>query len=230
MQLYHLEVEGIPEYTNMIEDAQKQAGRAGYTIIDKTLLLFASMAMLATERYLQTNDDWEDTAEEHKTWAGWKSAYKRAHAKARVKALATKGSDKFGATNAAEKVLKTSKLETNNGGDEVGMKALEGYFDNLAAAPINDKSVRGKLVANNSKLTATNKNLVVIVKKLSNKMNNLERKTSRRKKTSGIGALQGKRDPTLCPHCKKEGYRAPDACFELAQNKEKRPPGWKIWL
>ena len=28
MQRYHLEVEGIPKYTNMLDDAQKQAGRA----------------------------------------------------------------------------------------------------------------------------------------------------------------------------------------------------------
>ena len=34
MQRYHLEVEGIPEYINMLEDAQKQAGRAGQTITD----------------------------------------------------------------------------------------------------------------------------------------------------------------------------------------------------
>ena len=29
MQCYHLKVKGIPEYINMIEDAQKQAGREG---------------------------------------------------------------------------------------------------------------------------------------------------------------------------------------------------------
>ena len=29
MQLYHLEVEGIPEYINMLEDVQRQAGREG---------------------------------------------------------------------------------------------------------------------------------------------------------------------------------------------------------
>ena len=39
MQRYHLEVEGISEYTNMLEDAQRQAGRAGRAISDKTLLL-----------------------------------------------------------------------------------------------------------------------------------------------------------------------------------------------
>ena len=32
MQRYHLEVEGIPEYINMLEDAQRQAGQAGRTI------------------------------------------------------------------------------------------------------------------------------------------------------------------------------------------------------
>ena len=34
MQRYHLEVEGVPEYINMIEDAQRQACWAGRTITD----------------------------------------------------------------------------------------------------------------------------------------------------------------------------------------------------
>ena len=44
------------------------------------------------------------------------------------------------------------------------MKALEGYFDNLAAAAVNEKSVLDNLVANNTNLAATNKNLVAMVK------------------------------------------------------------------
>ena len=52
----------------------------------------------------------------------------------------------------------------NNGGDEVGMKSLEGYFDNLAAAAINKKSVLEQLVANNSKLDVNNEDLVAMVK------------------------------------------------------------------
>ena len=51
MQRYHLEVEGIPEYINMLEDAQRQAGQAGRAISDKTLLLFASTAMLTSEGF-----------------------------------------------------------------------------------------------------------------------------------------------------------------------------------
>ena len=62
MQRYHLEVEGIPEYINMIEDAQRQAGRSGQTIADKTLFLFSSTAMLTTERFLRANENWEERA------------------------------------------------------------------------------------------------------------------------------------------------------------------------
>ena len=101
MQRYHLEVEGIPEYINMLEDAQREAGRAGRIISDETLLLFSSTAMLKSERFPRTNDDWEDRVERYKTWEQWKTAYKRAHAQARVKAQANDGSAKFGAANAA---------------------------------------------------------------------------------------------------------------------------------
>ena len=59
MQRYHLEVEGIPEYINMLKDAQRQAGRVGSTIMDDTLLLFASTAMLTIKRFPRANDDWE---------------------------------------------------------------------------------------------------------------------------------------------------------------------------
>ena len=80
MQRYHLEVEVIPEYINMLEDAQRQSGQAGRAISDETLLLFASTAMLTSERLPRAKDDWEDRAELDKTWAAWKLAYKQAHA------------------------------------------------------------------------------------------------------------------------------------------------------
>ena len=126
----------------------------------------------------------------------------------------------------AARVHNTNEMETNNGVNEVGMKALEGYFDNLAASAVNKKSVLEQLVAKNAKLAATNEELVAILKKVSNNIKNIERETSRLKKTGG----QGKRDPTLCPHCKKEGYHAAESCFELVKNKYKHPPGWKSSL
>ena len=62
MQCYHLKFEVFPEYINMLEYAQRQAGRAGRTIANKTLLLFATTAMLTTERLPRTNDDREERA------------------------------------------------------------------------------------------------------------------------------------------------------------------------
>ena len=102
MQRYRLEVEGIPEYINILKDAQKQVGQVGHTISDETFPLFAITAMLTTEQYPRTNDDWEDKSEEQKTCAGWKTSYKRVHAKVYIKAQATEGSYKFGSANAAK--------------------------------------------------------------------------------------------------------------------------------
>ena len=99
MQRYHLEVEGIPEYINMLEDAQRKAGRVGQTIADETVLLFAGTAMLTSERFPRANDDLEERVERDKIWPQWKTAYKRSHAQARVKAQANNGSAKFGAAN-----------------------------------------------------------------------------------------------------------------------------------
>ena len=113
MQCYHLKVEGIPEYTNMLEDAQKQAGRAGRTIANVTLRLFATSAMLTTERFLHTNADWEDRAKSDKMWENWKEAYKKAHAKARIKAQAKEGTVNFGAADSAAHLETRKKVEKN---------------------------------------------------------------------------------------------------------------------
>ena len=97
----------------MLEDAQRQAGRAGITIADETLLLFASTAMLARERFPHANDNWEERAERDKTWSQWKTAYKRDHAKARVKAQANDVSVKFGVSNSSAR-QETSNLPLDN--------------------------------------------------------------------------------------------------------------------
>ena len=183
----------------MLEDAQKQPGRSGQRIANKTLLLFASTAILTTNRFPRTNDDWEDHEESDKTWANWKEAYKKVHTKARIKAQANEDSVKFGAANSAAQLETAQNVEENQGVDDVGMKVLKGYFDNLAAAAVKEKSVLEKLVANNTKLAATNENLFAIVKKLTNNIKYLERETSRLKKGG-----QSKRYPTLCHHCKTE--------------------------
>ena len=57
--------------------------------------------MITTKIFTRTNNNWENCAESNKAWADWKASYKRAHAKARIKAQAKKGYVKFGADNSA---------------------------------------------------------------------------------------------------------------------------------
>ena len=138
MQRYHLKIEGIPEYINMLEDAQRQSSRAGRTIADETLLLFASTAMLTSDQFPRANDDWEERVEKDKTCPQWKSTHKRSHAKARVKAQANDGSANFGAVKSAAHLHKiTPPLNSQLEEDGIGLKSLEGYFDNLNATALN---------------------------------------------------------------------------------------------
>ena len=74
--------------------------------------------MLTTERFTRTNDDWEDCAEADKTWAKWKAAYKKAHARARIKVQANEGYVKFGAANAAARVEKHTHYKHSNASTE----------------------------------------------------------------------------------------------------------------
>ena len=134
MQRYHLEVEGIPEYIIILKDTQQQAGRAGRAISDDTLLLFASTAMLKSERFPRASDAWEGRAETDKMWAAWKLAYKQAHAKAIVKAQAHGGNTKFGADNSAARPEYQLTLDTQHKGASANINTLEGYFTNLAVA------------------------------------------------------------------------------------------------
>ena len=73
---------------------------------------------------------------------------------------------KFGAANSAAHQETTQNVENKQAVDDGKMKALEGYFDNLAAASVNEKLVLEQLVANNTNLAANNKRLIAMVKKL----------------------------------------------------------------
>ena len=110
--------------------------------------------------------------------------------------------------------------------DDGGIKALEGYFDNLAVAAVNEKSALQQLVLNNTTLATSNESLVALVQKITGDIKNLERDNSRLKKG---GQVSG-RSTTLCHHCKKEGYHQPESCYGLTKNKDKRSPGWRSSL
>ena len=75
MQKYFNEAASITVYINMIETAQKKAARAKLPISDNILVSIATKAILASDRFPQTTDAWEEKTYEDKTWAEWKGTY-----------------------------------------------------------------------------------------------------------------------------------------------------------
>ncbi len=50
----------IPEYIQLLEDAQRKAARAGLPVTDQSLVMLASMALLAADTFPRTTTLWED--------------------------------------------------------------------------------------------------------------------------------------------------------------------------
>ena len=102
MRQYNLKHEGVPEYINALEDAQKMAALSDESnkIADGTLLLIASTSILKPQRSPRANEKWEDLTKDTQTWETWKVLYKDAHKKAQIKKIAIKG-DQFGAAHEA---------------------------------------------------------------------------------------------------------------------------------
>lgn len=246
MQQYHLEAEGIPEYINLLEDAQKKATRAGNPITDATVVIIATNAMLGTEQFPRANDDWEEMDPSLRSWTAWKKLYKTADRKARTKQQATgrkpAGAANAGAANAATEqpgdmgpLPETERLAP---AETFGMAELDGYFDHLAAATTTEKAVLEELVGTNATLTKTNEELVAVVKKMTteNKLLQNENNSLRKKLTAatvagtpaGTAPSNTRRvlEERKCPHCKKMARHFPSSCYELEKNASKRPAGW----
>ena len=235
MQEYHKDEPGIPEYINMLEDAQKTSVRAakyGTTdaIQDGTLLSIATSAMLSTAQFPRANDAWEDLPRTQQTWPKWKAHYREAAKKAKVKRMAADGAD-FGRAHQAGQVAPRPAPPTAPDGspadvppDEDVTALMEGYFDNLAAAATNDKATLATLVKANAALTATNAELAHNVKELQKTLTALAKKVGAKPPAD---SSDRRRQPKLCPNCNKVVWHDPKDCYSLESNADKRPEGWR---
>ena len=224
----HKDSEGIPEYINTLEAGRDKAERAGAPITDNMLVIIATKAMLTTEQYPRANETWEELDVVEKTWEAWKTLYRKAAKKAAIKATAASGRDQFGAAHAATE----SQSEDMNPHMGAAMGAtMEGYFDNLAAAAMNDQSTLAEMVRAMSNLTESNEVLTktnaalthqLTVLQKSNGPNN-PRNNPRNPRAPGVGPPKERK---LCPHCKIEVFHPPSDCFELPANAAKRPASW----
>jgi hypothetical protein len=203
--------------------------------------------MLSTEQFPRANKDWEDLDVWDRKWAKWKAMYRVAEKKSKIKIKAAGGKDQFGSANAATD--ETPPPDDNN--EPVGLPALEGYFDNLAAAAVNEKAVLETLVTTNATLTASNAELSATVTKLTNDVRHLQQENNslRRKGTAAPPPAvpqpppreyrRQDRGPPIqrlfptprhCPNCKRDVRHMPANCHELEANASQRPAGWSSCL
>ena len=160
---YYTIAEGIPEYINMLEDAQRKLERANLPMSNDQLVAIASTSVLAANDFPRTTEEWEALPPASKTWAAWKTRYRTAHT-ARKRQLLAAGAghagDRVGAANAAI------------GGEDDPIPPdtftrLDGYLDNLAAAATTERTTLTQLIENNATLTASVTSLTASVAALS---------------------------------------------------------------
>ena len=98
---YHHSAEGVPEYINMLEDAQRTAIRIDKNnpITDASVLAIATASMLSSQQFPRATEEWEHLQPAAKTWNKWKTIYKEAQGLERICVVAGGESDSFGGSN-----------------------------------------------------------------------------------------------------------------------------------
>jgi hypothetical protein len=96
MHQYYTQADGIPQYIIMLEDAQKKAKRAGMPIADIKLVMMASAAILAAQRFPCEVDNWEGLPSTLRMWAALKAAFPLEHLKRQHQILASGGGEPLG--------------------------------------------------------------------------------------------------------------------------------------
>jgi hypothetical protein len=117
MQQYYSQADGIPQFVNMMEDAQKKARRAGMPIADVKLVMITLVAVLVAQHFPHEGDNWEGLPSSSQTWTAWKTAFRLAHIKRQHQILALGGEQPLGRAHAAIQAPPTIgriKLALNN--------------------------------------------------------------------------------------------------------------------
>jgi hypothetical protein len=125
-----MQADGIPEYINMLKEAQRKLARANLPMLDNQLLAIALTLVLASGHFPRPTDEWEALACNNKTWAAWKTHYRAVHITRKRQMLAAGATLASGMANAVM------------GGEDATISPdtftrLDGYQDNLPAAATN---------------------------------------------------------------------------------------------
>jgi hypothetical protein len=77
---YYTAADGIPEYINMLEEAQRKLAQANLPMSDTQLVAIASTLVLAANDFPRTTEEWEVLPPANKTWVAWNTVQPTPHA------------------------------------------------------------------------------------------------------------------------------------------------------
>ena len=214
MWKYHQQDDGIPEYINMLEDAQRTALRIDETnpITDTSLLNITTAAILSLQKFARTTEEWEDVPPVEKHWKKCKTMYKSAQGREHARAKARDGKNSFGGVNADganTAATATDSLPTDDAGAKTfTVDELEACFDNLANAAKAEHTALDELVKSIAVLTATNSGLVATNKKWGGGNTTLQHDINALRKRGGDSCLTSskKKGRRPCKHCGGKGH------------------------
>ena len=175
----------------MLEDAQRTALRIDETnpITDTSVLNIATAAMISSKQPPRTTEEWEDVPPVEKHWKTWKSMYKAAQGRERVRSKAGGGKNSFGGVNAGG--ANTAAAATNSpptddaSAEPFTVDKLEACFDNLDNAAKAERSTLYELVKSIAVLTTTNSKLVATNKKWGGENTTLQHEINALRKRGG---------------------------------------------
>ena len=201
MMGYYNDADGIPEYINMLEEAQRKLARANLPMSDDQLLAIASTSILASGHFPRPTDEWEALPRANKTWMAWKAHYRAARIARKRQMLAAGKSGTAHAAMAVEPAEESITPET--------FARLDGYLDNLAAAATTERTTLTQLIENNATLTASVTSLTASVASLTAAYALLAAgKTSNpTAATPTTGAARTRAKPAVNGYCWTHGFR-----------------------
>ena len=138
MKDLYKESDGVPQFINAMEEAQRKSKRAKLVINDEYLHDVALKSILQSGEYKTETREWSKLPEADQNWEDWKTTFRAAYvAKRRSEAVREGeqkpfgGSSQFGVAPVGnEPEQKESNTTTMS---QQIMDSLEGYLDNIAA-------------------------------------------------------------------------------------------------
>ena len=154
MQTMHITTNTIPQYIVALEKAKLQAEREDMPIRDNYLMMVAMKAMLFSECFPKSNEDWEDLDKGSKFWAKWCKLYTKAETKETTRTQAGgKEAEQFG--GAALGSAGGGKKPPAGCSAPATVEYLECCFDSLAGVAVTGKEVLEEMINSNDSLTNT---------------------------------------------------------------------------